>query len=313
MVLFFMPNTLFIRMENRRIYALGEIVYDIIFRNGQPVAARPGGAMLNSSVSLGRSGLPVSFAGTCGNDHVGRLIAGFLDENRVDKTFLHLENASTIIALAFLDENNNATYAFYKGAAPPESPPLPSPDKNDIVLFGSFYSVAEPTRAIAARLRDLANSSGSMIIYDPNFRSSHLRDLDAVKPFIEENIAKSVIVRGSDEDFLNIFGTGTADETWELPCFRNCAALVYTRSSEGVDLCTRSFAKHYEVPRIKPLSTIGAGDSFNAGIISALYESGIDAGNIGNCSQEVWDRTIGRGAEFSRAVCMSYDNYIPFP
>ncbi len=45
----------------RKIYGIGETVFDIIFKNGQPQAAKPGGAMLNSSVSLGRIGLPVSF------------------------------------------------------------------------------------------------------------------------------------------------------------------------------------------------------------------------------------------------------------
>ena len=45
----------------RKIYAIGETVFDIIFKNGQPQAAKPGGAMLNSAVSLGRMGLPAIF------------------------------------------------------------------------------------------------------------------------------------------------------------------------------------------------------------------------------------------------------------
>ncbi len=300
-------------MQNRRIFTTGEIVYDIIFRDGQPVAARPGGAMLNSSVSLGRSKLPVSFTGTCGNDQVGRLIEQFLKDNGVDTSFLHMEDAPSIIALAFLDENNNATYSFHKGANPPESPPLPSPGEYDILLFGSFYSISEPTRHTALKLRNMAASEGSLVIYDPNFRASHLADLEKVKPYIEDNITHSVIVRGSDEDFENIFGTASAAETWELPCFRNCTALLYTRSAEGVDLCTNNSIKHYDVPQIKPVSTIGAGDSFNAGIIAALYETGIDSRKPGNFTEEIWKRVVKKGIEYSSAVCLSYDNYIAFP
>jgi fructokinase len=295
----------------KNIYAIGEIVFDIMFKNGQPVAARPGGSMLNSSISLGRSRLPVYFIGTCGNDKTGDLISDFLKENRVARSLLHRENSKSIIALAFLDENNNASYDFYKGRDTGETPELPSPGEQDIILFGSFYSISAPTRDTVIKLRKLATDSGALLFYDPNFRDSHLKALHEVKPFIEENIMHSQIVRGSNEDFEIIFGTKTAEETWNLPCFRNCKALIYTRSSEGVDLCTHTFSKHYEVPSIKPLSTIGAGDSFNAGIIAAMYENDFSNRNIGSCSIADWDRIIAKGTEFSTVVCMSYDNYIP--
>jgi fructokinase len=295
----------------KNIYAIGEIVFDIMFKNGQPVAARPGGSMLNSSISLGRSGLPVSFIGTCGNDKTGDLISGFLEENSVGRAFLHRENSKSIIALAFLDENNNASYEFYKGEDSGEAPELPSPGKQDIILFGSFYSVSAPSRDTAVKLRNLATDNGALLFYDPNFRDSHIKALPEVKPFIEENIKHSQIVRGSNEDFGIIFGTRSAEATWNLPCFENCKALIYTRSSEGVDLCTREFSKHYDVPSIKPLSTIGAGDSFNAGIITAMFENNFSNLNIGSCGIADWDRIIAKGTQFSTAVCMSYDNYIP--
>ena len=296
-----------------RVFTLGEVVFDIMFKNGQPVASRPGGSMLNSSISLGRSGLPVSFTGTCGNDQVGRLIAGFLQENKVDTSFLHHENSQSIIALAFLDDKNNATYAFYKGQNPPEPPSLPSPGPRDLLLFGSFYSISSPTSDIAMKLRNIACDNGALVIYDPNFRDSHLRELAEVRPRIEDNIFNAGIVRGSNEDFEIIFGTRSAKETWNLPYFRKCKALIYTRSSSGVDLCCGDFTKHYPVPAIKPVSTIGAGDSFNAGIITAMYENNIGSINIKDCGQQQWDLIIEKGIDFSSAVCMSYDNYIPFP
>jgi fructokinase len=301
------------RMSNktRQAFTIGEVVFDIIFKNGQPVAAKPGGSMLNTAVSLGRSGLQVSFTGTCGNDRAGDLISGFLHENNVNTSYLFREDSQTIIALAFLDEKNNATYSFYKGTKPPIQPPLPSPLAGDILLYGSFYSLIHPTRDFVLTLRGIALDQGALVIYDPNFRESHLRDLDTVRPFIEDNILHSDIVRGSDEDFELIFGTGTSESTWELPCFRNCSALVYTRSAKGVELITGKVKKHYPVPIIQPLSTIGAGDSFNAGIISSLIEYAVSRQNIHECSLQQWDSIIERGIDFSTRVCMSYDNYIP--
>jgi len=62
----------------RKIYTIGETVYDIIFKNGKPVSAVPGGAMLNSSVTLGRLGFPVFFISEFGTDPVGKQIEKFL-------------------------------------------------------------------------------------------------------------------------------------------------------------------------------------------------------------------------------------------
>ena len=294
-----------------QIFAIGEVVYDIMFKEGQPVAARPGGSMLNSAISLGRSRLPVSFIGTCGEDIVGTLISDFLTENRVGTSYLHHQRTSSIIALAFLDKRNDATYSFYKGEKHVDPPTLPVAGKDDIILFGSFYSVSEPTRDSARSLRTSAGNNGALTIYDPNFRKSHIRDLPGIKPFIEENISGSHIVRGSDEDFKTIFGTKTGVSTWNTDCFKDCKALIYTRSSEGVELFTRTLHKHYDVPAINPVSTIGAGDSFNAGIIAAMYENNISIRNLDDCPGKLWDRIIGTGIDFSVKVCMSYDNYIP--
>ncbi len=67
----------------RKIYAIGETLFDIIFKESQPQAGKPGGAMLNSTVSLGRIGLPVSLISEYGDDDIGRIIDKFLKENGV--------------------------------------------------------------------------------------------------------------------------------------------------------------------------------------------------------------------------------------
>ncbi len=99
----------------RRIYGIGETVYDIIFKDGAPQAAKPGGSVLNSMVSLGRTGLPVSFISEYGKDDVGSLIDRFLNDNGVNTSTVYRYNdANTSLALAFLDEKNDAHYTFYK-------------------------------------------------------------------------------------------------------------------------------------------------------------------------------------------------------
>jgi fructokinase len=93
----------------RKIYGIGETVFDIIFKDGSPQAGKAGGSMLNSVVSMGRAGLPVSFISEFAVDKVGDLIAKFLVENGVDTSFVNrYSDGNTTLALAFLDENNDA-------------------------------------------------------------------------------------------------------------------------------------------------------------------------------------------------------------
>ena len=95
-------------MSQRVIYTIGETLLDIIFINNEPTTAKPGGSSLNSSVSLGRMDVPVSFISEWGTDKVGNLIDEFLKDNHVNTENVYRYNdAQTIIAMAFLDENSH--------------------------------------------------------------------------------------------------------------------------------------------------------------------------------------------------------------
>ena len=159
-------------MQGRNIYAIGETVYDILFKGEQPVAARPGGAMLNASVSLGRLGLPIHLITEIGNDQVGSQIQKFLNDNGVmlSKTAV-FSGGSTALALAFLDDNENASYTFYKDY--PEERlnfKMPEVAGNDIILFGSSFSISREVREKLTGFLSAARKAGAIIIYDPNFR-----------------------------------------------------------------------------------------------------------------------------------------------
>jgi len=127
----------------RRIFGIGETVLDIIFKNGQPQAAKPGGSVLNSMVSMGRMGLPVSFISEYGLDDVGYLIDNFLKDNGVNTSVVNRFNkGNTSLALAFLDDKNDAHYTFYKDI-PGKRLDIEFPEtrKDDIIQFGSFYAI----------------------------------------------------------------------------------------------------------------------------------------------------------------------------
>ena len=295
----------------RKIYAIGETLLDIIFSKGKPQTAKAGGSMLNTAVSLGRIGLPVSFISEYGYDDVGDMIDEFLKKNGVDTSYVHrYEDGKTALALAFLDEKNDAHYSFYKDY-PPERLEVIFPvlKKEDIVIFGSFYALSTEIRKKFISFLQKARDIEATVIYDPNFRKSHLNDLESLKPMIIENLQLATLVRGSDEDFRNIFGTNNQEEAWE--CVKKyCECLVYTSKDKGVYIRTNSLSDTYPVNKIKPVSTIGAGDNFNAGMITSFYRDKIFRNSIRNMNGKEWEMAINTAVEFASHVCMSYENYI---
>ncbi len=300
----------------RKIYATGETVFDIIFRNGRPEGGNPGGSVLNSAVSLGRLGLNPIFMSDFCNDMVGTLIRDFLLENGVTpRQVISDTNMQTSVAMAFLDENSNARYEFYKQR--PQEPDLSlfsaDMNKDDILLFGSFYGIMPEIRDGIRHLVETAHDAGAIVVYDPNFRRPHLKDLPKVKPYIEENIRLADVVKGSDEDFNLIFGNRSEDEAFDtLQKLNSKAMLFYTKGKDGCAYCHNKNAISYTVPEIEPVSTIGAGDNFNAGIVYGLVKNGIRAADIhnGNISRPQIDDIVDHAVRFSQMCCMSQENYI---
>lgn len=295
----------------RNIYTIGETLFDIIFKNGQPQAGKAGGAMLNSSVSLGRIGLPVHLISEYADDDIGRIIDTFLKGNGVSTMFTdHFREGSTALAIAVLNEKNDASYTFYKNYPSRRlEMEFPRIRKDDIILCGSIYAITREIREKFVSFVKVAASNGAVVIYDPNFRKAHASELDELRPLIIENIQMASIIRGSDEDFQNIFGTASPDKAWDsIKNYCNC--MVYTASSEGVFVRTTNFAGRFPVKKINPVSTIGAGDNFNAGMIAAIYKNGITRDRLTLMGEDMWSKVIASGIDFASDVCMSYENYI---
>ena len=99
----------------RKVIGIGETVLDIIFRNEQPISAVPGGSTFNAIISLGRSGVSTSFISETGNDRVGRNIIQFLRDNGCEADAVNMyPDSKSPLSLAFLNEQNDAEYIFYK-------------------------------------------------------------------------------------------------------------------------------------------------------------------------------------------------------
>jgi fructokinase len=299
-------------MSVSRIYAVGETILDIIFRDGHPMAARPGGSSFNASITLGRLGAPVTFISEMGNDRVGDMIGDFMEANGVDTgSVARYEDGQSAIALAFLNEKSDAEYQFYKDYPHQRlNVEFPRFRANDLLMFGSFYALNPGIRTRVRTLLEMAADSGATLVYDPNFRSTHLPDREELLSVIRENMDLATIVRASDEDCIHIFDVDNADDAWDQ--VRNhCPVMIYTANTHGVHLRTQSLDIYEKVERIEPVSTVGAGDTFNAGLLYGIFRRGYTKEQLGTLGGEEWSEMIRQAIAFSREVCLSYDNYLP--
>lgn len=187
----------------RKVIGIGETVLDIIFKNGKPIEAVPGGSSFNAVISLGRAGVNASFISEAGNDRIGEYVIQFLRDNGVnaDNVSIFPESKSPL-SLAFLDENNNADYIFYKDH-PHDQLEFATPEINpgDIVLFGSFFALNPVVRPQVAGFLEYAKNHGAILYYDINFRASHQNEIMKITPNLIENLEYADFVRGSHEDF----------------------------------------------------------------------------------------------------------------
>ena len=298
----------------RKVIGIGETVLDIIFKNEQPVSAVPGGSVYNGIISLGRAGVPAAFVSEVGNDRIGERTVAFLRENGVDASLVNsYKGTKSPISLAFLNDRNDAEYIFYKDHPHDRLDNVtPENEREDIVMIGSYYAVNPVIRPQVAALLNAARDKGAIIYYDVNFRAAHADEVMKLTPNILENFEYADIVRGSREDFNVMYGMDSPDKVYNSEISFYCKKFVYTDGAADVELRgDGGLKKSYPVEAADTVSTIGAGDNFNAGLVYGLVRYGVTRDMIdGAIPERTWDKIIGCALAFSANCCKSIGNSI---
>ena len=260
-------------MTHNRVIGIGETVLDILFKDDQPQKAVPGGSTFNSIVSLGRAGVKCVMVTEAGGDHIGDIICRYLQDNGVSSEYVcRHDNVKSHISLAFLDHNNDAQYIFYKDHASVSlDGNLPTITKDDVVLFGSFFAINPAIRPVVGGLLRSAREAGAWLYYDVNFRKNHIADLPDVTGNIEENMTLADVVRGSMDDFWYLYALTDAEEIYSCVS-RFCRKLILTDGAKPIRVFTPEGCETFSVQPVETVSTVGAGDNFNAGYIYAMMQ-----------------------------------------
>ena len=298
----------------RKVIGIGETVLDIIFKDDEPVSAVPGGSVFNALISLGRAGVNAALISETGNDHIGKKIIRFMESNGIDSSNVNVyAESKSPLSLAFLNEKNDAEYIFYKDH-PHDQLDFIYPDiqPDDIVMFGSFYAINPVIRPQVAGLLEYAKNHGAILYYDVNFRASHSNEIMKITPNLLDNLEMADVVRGSNEDFSILFKHHDADSVYRTDISFYCHNFIYTQGSEPVEVRAEGGVNcQYPVGNTQTVSTIGAGDNFNAGFVYGLIKYGITKDDIQRgLTREQWDKLVECAQMFSCECCKSLNNYI---
>ena len=304
------------------IYCVGETLLDVVQRSfdaegkgtNAELRSNPGGAMLNAAVSLARAGLQVGLVTELGDDAAAEFIIDFLKKNNVETHWVQqYARLKTSVAYAVLDENKKAAYRFEKYYPDQrELIPVMQFNKRDVVLFGSLYSVEEGIRSELMKILYTARHAGSTLIYDPNIRQNSIEKEHSQWQKVLENIKIADVVKASDEDLRALFGKQSPEKLLQSVRDINPRALVImTTGAKGLLCLWKDMVFKIPAQKVELVSTVGAGDGFNAGMIYGWINQKYSAVKLQTLGFESIKKFLQWGILFASEVCASDDNYIP--
>lgn len=292
-------------------FAFGETLLDIIVGANGETHTTAGGSQLNVAANLAIAGAEVQLISFIGDDAPGNRIKSFAGKAGIGIDFLQIDAMhKTGLAFAVIYQEGQATYSFYKDY--PESlfegMPLPEIPLESCFSFGSMAALEDQWQPALARLLDAAKAADSLIFYDPNIRSQ-LKNKLAEERLIR-NLQSANIIRGSDEDFLTAFQTVDPRVIAEKAGLKKSQLLFITQGSGDIISYFQGKINHYPMQALEVVSTIGAGDAFNAGILSFADKTGLTAKKLASLSEKSIGIMVAVGVSFAADVCKSAGNTI---
>jgi fructokinase len=263
------------------IVCCGEALIDMLPRTAESgehaFAPYVGGAVFNTAIALGRLDAPVAFFSGISTDLFGKQLSDALLASRVDLSHVRFSKRPTTLAFVHLT-NRQATYTFYDensaGRMLVEAD-LPSLDDTvEALHFSCISLIPEPCGSTYEAL--MRREHGRRVtMLDPNIRAAFITDKASHLGRMRRMIAMADIVKLSDEDLAWFGETGSHDEIAARWLELGPKLVVVTRGGDGAVGYTKR--ERVEVPArsVEVADTVGAGDTFNAGILCSLHDNGL--------------------------------------
>ncbi len=251
---------------------IGEALIDAVDDGAGGASEHVGGSPANVAFGLAALGHEVSLATWLGRDDRGRRITDRCAQ--VGAALLPGSDGAdhTSVAHAFVDETGAATYEFDLTWQVPAVPDLA---RFGHLHTGSIAATLEPggSQVLAAAR---AAQSTATISYDPNMRPTLMGSADAVRGRVEELVGLADVVKASDEDIAWLYPDRFLPDVLRAWAALGASLTVVTRGGEGALFALNHVREMATFParRTEVADTVGAGDSFMAGLISGLLDAG---------------------------------------
>ncbi|OIQ05424.1 MAG: carbohydrate kinase [Rhodobacteraceae bacterium CG2_30_10_405] len=261
------------------ILCCGEALIDMLPRTttlGEPAfAPHAGGAVFNTAIALGRLGAPTGFFSGLSTDLMGEILTQTLTASKVDTSLAARSNRPTTLAFVKL-VNGQATYAFYdentagRLLSPADLPTLPA--RVNTLFFGGISLVNAPAAATYEALQ--ARESGTRVtMIDPNIRPGFITDQAPYRARITRMMARADIVKLSDEDLHWLMGAGDLTRLARQIIATGPSLVFLTEGANGARAVTATQDRFVAAQKVTVADTVGAGDTFNAGVLAALHRA----------------------------------------
>ena len=263
------------------ILSCGEALIDMLPRTSTEgeacFAPYAGGAVFNTAIALGRLGAPSGFFSGVSNDMLGEILADTLTASKVDTRYLARSGRPPPLAFVKL-VNGQATYAFYDEAtagrmlSEADLPTLPA--EVDTLFFGGISLVNDPAASTYEALQ-ARECAARVTMIDPNIRPGFVAGKEAdYRARIERMVARADIVKLSDEDLRWLEGQGDLTALARGILARGPKVAFLTEGARGARAVTATQDIFVAAQVVKVVDTVGAGDTFNAGVLCALHQAG---------------------------------------
>jgi len=293
------------------ILCCGEALIDMLPRTttlGEDAyAPYAGGAIFNTAIALGRLGVPTGFFTGLSDDMMGDILRKTLGESSVDYSYCATLSRPTTVAFVKLVDGH-ATYAFYdEGTAgrmitEAELPALG--EDCEAIHFGAISLIPEPCGSTYEALLKREHET-RVISLDPNIRPGFIKDKDAHMARIRRMAAMSDIVKFSDEDLAWFGLEGDEDALARHWLHHGAKLVVVTRGAEGAVGYTADHKVTVPSERVTVVDTVGAGDTFDAGVLASLkMQNLLTKQQVAKLSEEQIAKTLALGAR-AAAVTVS--------
>jgi fructokinase len=257
----------------------GEALMDVFAAGETPTGmaldARIGGSPFNVALGLARMGQPVSFFGAVSSGFLGQRLLRALQVEGIDTTCAAQVDAPTTLSLVGLDSRGVPSYSFYGDAGAdrmlPQTALANVPAGVRAVQVGSYAMVVEPVASTQRALIE-REQGRSVIAYDPNIRLNVEPDLGRWRAALEWMVPRTHLLKVSDEDLGLLYpGTDVASlaKHWLAA---GVSLVVVTQGSEGAQAWARAAHVNSAPHRVTVVDTVGAGDTFQAALLTWLAE-----------------------------------------